>query len=328
VSSIDTIGPNQPVPATASTAPTNSVAVAAPAPVHLGTALPALFKTLRPHQWVKNLFVAAPLLFAQRLFHPASVVRAAAAVAAFCMLSGAVYVFNDVLDIDKDRAHPRKRFRPIPSGQLPIRFALGGAVVLMTAALAISLFLGPWVLLASAGYGGLNLIYSIRLKHTAFLDVLSISCGFLLRVLAGSFAILVEPSGWLLACTGLLACFLGFGKRAHELATAGEAATAQRRVLGQYRLSHLRAALYILAVATIVTYALYTMAARTAMLVAPHLAWTTPFCFLGIGRFLVLVGRSPKAESPTDAMLHDWPFLVNLGLWAVAVTAIIYAHLR
>jgi len=182
----------------------------------------ALLRTLRPHQWVKNVFVAAPLVFAQKLGQPAEVIRAGLAVLAFCALSGAVYAFNDVRDVEADRRHPTKRTRPIAAGELSERAALVCSAVLALGALAGCWLISGKLAAVAAVYLAQNVAYTLRLKQIAFVDVALIACGFLLRVLAGAFAIAVPASGWLLLCTALLALLLGFGKRAHELAWASE----------------------------------------------------------------------------------------------------------
>jgi decaprenyl-phosphate phosphoribosyltransferase len=296
----------------------------------MGT-LRALAKTLRPHQWVKNLFVAAPLVFAKKLTDVPVALTALAAVAAFCALSGAVYALNDVLDVDKDRAHPTKRKRPIASGRLSARLALGVGAVLAVGALAGATLLSPSFGIVAGGYLTLNLLYSLRIKDIVFLDVLAIAAGFLLRVLGGAFAIDVPASPWLLACTGLLAAFLGFGKRAHELrqATSGAADSPRlgetRKVLLSYRPDHLRLALYVLGAATTAAYAVYTRSAHTVSFFGTgNMIWTAPFCLAGILRFMRLVTRPGRTDSPTEEMLRDVPFMLNLGLWGAAVLAIIY----
>ncbi len=281
-----------------------------------------LFVTLRPHQWVKNLFVAAPLVFAKRLTDGEAVLRELAAVFVFCALAGAVYAYNDVLDAEADRAHPTKRHRPIASGALAPRLALIASGALgLGALLGASLLSGAFVSVA-VSYLILNLAYSVRLKEIAFVDVLSITTGFLLRVLGGALAIGVSPSPWLLVCTGLLASFLAFGKRAHELSQSS--GTATRRVLSQYDPKQLHAALYALAALTVLSYAAYTQATHTiAFFGTERMLWTTPFCLVGIGRFLVLTRRS-AGDGPTEQMLRDAPFMINLGLWGLAVLGIIY----
>jgi decaprenyl-phosphate phosphoribosyltransferase len=288
----------------------------------------AVIATMRPRQWVKNLFVAAPLVFSKNLTDPSMAGRALLALAAFCLLSGAVYAFNDVRDVEADRRHVRKRLRPVASGALGERTALVVAALLAAGALAACASLS-WALAAvAAGYLVNNLAYSLGLKHIAFVDVLLIAGGFLLRVWAGGLAIDVPVSPWLLACTGLLACLLGFGKRAHELMQA-EAAEVEahhtRASLAGYRVRHLRWAMTLLAIATSAAYGLYTQDGHTVAFFGTRaLVFTLPFCLLGIGRFTQLALWRGGDDSPTDAILRDPLFLLNLTAWAATVVAIIY----
>lgn len=285
----------------------------------------ALIRTLRPHQWVKNLFVAAPLVFSKNLFAASQLGRAALAVLCFCLLSGAVYILNDIVDVEKDRAHPRKCRRPIAAGQLAAGTARIAAVILAVIGLGGAAFLSLAFLATAAGYLSLNLLYSFWLKRIPFVDVVTIAVGFLLRVLAGTFAIHVSPSSWLLVCTALLACFLGFGKRSHELAGAGASAGRQRAVLAGYRLGHLNVALWVLALLTTVAYFLYARAPHTVdFFGSQRMIFTTPFIAIGIWRFMHLVRHRPQAESPTEEMLRDKVFLANILAWMVAVLAVIY----
>ncbi len=290
--------------------------------------LRAAVVTLRPHQWVKNLFVAAPLVFAKHLGDEGYLLRAALAVVAFCMLSGAVYAFNDVRDVEADRAHPRKRSRPIAAGALSERAGIGLAIGLAVAALALAAALSPATAAWAAGYLAINVAYSLALKHVAFVDVLIIAAGFIARVAAGGAAIAVTPSPWLLLCTGLLATFLGLGKRAHELTLAhrdGRDATATRAALAGYRLGVVRVAMVVLGLATGVAYLLYTVDHHTVgFFGTDQLPWSAPFCLLGLGRFAWLTLGRPGKDSPTDAMLRDPPFLLNLAAWAVTILVIVY----
>ncbi len=286
----------------------------------------ALVKSLRPHQWFKNLFVVAPLAFSKHLFEPEYVALSALAFGIFSLLSGSVYLVNDIFDIEKDRAHPVKRKRPIPSGALPLGAARTAAALLIVFALgaALASFGVPFFAVA-ASYLLLNLAYSMAFKHIPFLDVISIAGGFLLRVVAGALALSVPASPWLLICTFVLAAFLGFGKRTHELATAGEKAKKQRAVLSKYNLRHLKIILWVLALATTVAYLLYTISPQTVSFFGTNrLIYTTPFVLFGVIRFLRLISKSTTADSPTDEMLHDIPFMANLALCAGAVIAIIY----
>jgi decaprenyl-phosphate phosphoribosyltransferase len=290
--------------------------------------LGAAVKSLRPHQWVKNLcFVAAPLVFARRVGDLHAVLRTAAAVGIFCLLSSTVYLVNDLVDLDKDRAHPVKRRRPLASGALPPAVARGLAATLGVVALAGAAALGPgWPLLATAAaYLSLNLAYSLALKKLAFVDVACISTGFLLRVLGGAFAIPVPPSWWLLACTLLLSSLLGFGKRAHELRVFGETGRVQRDVLGRYDLDVLRRLMALLGVLTTATYLAYTRSTHARTLFhSVELGWTVPFVAFGVFRFIWIVSRKVDAESPTDSMLRDPLFVTNLFLYAASVLALLY----
>jgi len=286
----------------------------------------AILKSSRPHQWVKNLFVAAPLVFARRIDDIHAVLHAAIAVAGFCFISSAVYLINDVVDVEKDRAHPLKRLRPIASGALPVRTAKFAATLFtLVGLLAISLR-GPLPAAIAAAYLVQNLAYSFRLKHVPFIDVASIAAGFILRVLAGAAAIPVDPSFWLLTCTLLLASFLGFGKRAHELRTSANRGGDQRKVLARYNLKVLRFLIYLLAVLTILAYAGYTQSHHALTFFGTRrLILTVPFVVFGVFRFMWITQKKSDSESPTDSMLRDAPFMINLLGYATAIVAIIYA---
>jgi len=286
----------------------------------------SILKAVRPHQWVKNLFVAAPVVFAKKIGDPSSDLRAAAAFGAFCLLTSAVYLVNDLVDLEKDRAHPIKRNRPIASGKLKPEVARALAGLFALAALGSGLALGWPFALTAAGYLALNAAYSLRLKRIAFVDVACISVGFLLRVLAGAFAIGVPPSRWLLVCTLLLSALLGFGKRAHELRISGDSGHKQREVLGDYDPQVLRVLLIVLGVATAAAYTIYTRTQHTNELFGGgQLLYTVPFAVFGIYRFIRIVNRTDRAESPTDSMLRDPWFVVNLVLYAATVVAIVIA---
>ena len=291
----------------------------------------ALVRTLRPHQWVKNVFVAAPLVFSRHLGDTAYVIRAALAVAAFCLLSGAVYTYNDLRDVEADRAHPKKCTRPIASGALSERGALIWVAVLVVVALGGCLAI-RWELAAWAAlYFTLNIAYSIKLKHVAYIDVALLACFFLLRVLAGAAAIDVPASGWLLACTALLATFLGLGKRAHELvwaARAGKAATT-RAALAGYRLSVVRAVMFVLAAVTCGAYIAYTLDAHTVTSFGTdRLVFSAPFVAFGIIRFMYLALWSERDDSPTEAMFKDPLFLLDLVAATATVLYFIYRPAR
>jgi len=279
---------------------------------------------MRPRQWVKQLFVLAPLVFAKELFAIEPVARSVAGFFAFSLLASAVYVLNDLVDVEADRAHPIKRSRPIASGEVPEPAARRAFGVLVVLALSLGALLAWQFALAAAAYLVLNIAYSLRLKQIAYLDVLCIAAGFELRVVAGSYAAAVPPSIYLLVVTLLLALFLGFGKRMHELvAQGGEVKT--RSVLAHYSRRTLTALLYVTALATTATYAVYTLDPATrATFGTSYLVVTTAFTLFGVLRFLHLVRRDARSDSPTEEMLRDKPFLANLVLWVVAVVVVIY----
>ena len=299
--------------------------------------LRGLIKTIRPHQWVKNLFVLAPMFFHKDVFVTGTngvpalnlivTGRAFAATIVFCLLAGAVYTINDLADVEADRVHPVKRLRPIASGEVPMGIAKMMAAGLVVFSLGTAYLLN-WMFAAVAlAYFVENLAYTFKLKQVAFLDVALIAFGFVLRVVAGGIATNVHVSGYLLACTALLALFLGFGKRRHELAS--EHAGKQRLALRAYTPTSLNIALAVTGAATAVTYVSYTLDPTTREFFHSDYLWlTAPFTVFGIVRFLFLVsgraGRGLKAESPTQEMLSDVPFVLNLILWVIVVVAIVY----
>lgn len=287
--------------------------------------LGALVRSLRPPQWVKNLFVLAPLVFAHRLDDLPLLERASLAFAIFCAAASAVYLFNDILDRDADRRHPLKRLRPVASGELPLAAAGGAALTLGFGAMSSALLLGRPFALFVAFYMVLNLLYSTTLKHAVILDVMSIASGFVVRVLAGAAAIAVEVSSWLLLCGGFLALFLAFAKRRHELMLPPDDALGHRRVLEQYSTTFLDQMINVVTASTLVAYSLYAVSAETtARLGTPHLIWTIPMVLFGIFRFLYLLYQRPSERNPTEAILRDAPFLVNFALWGATVVGLIY----
>ncbi len=293
-------------------------------PSRIGLVLLVLEST-RPGQWVKNLFVLAPLVFAKYLDHPTDVARSLLAFVAFCAASGAVYLLNDIRDLEADRLHPDKKRRPLASGRLSVTAAGRAAAIVAALGLSFALALGRNVAATLVGYLILNLAYSLWLKKIPYLDAASIALGFLLRVLAGSAAVSVTPSSWLLACTALLAAYLALGKRAHELTTLGERAAEHRKVLARYRRSHVQTVMSVLGIATVVTYAIYTLSDRTRdFFGTDHLIYSSLFVAFGLFRFRALSLDDRRSVSPTEAMLRDWPFVFNILCWGASVVGIIY----
>jgi 4-hydroxybenzoate polyprenyltransferase len=286
--------------------------------------LTSIFVSLRPRQWVKNLFVFAGLVFAQKLFTP-SVWPALGAFAVFCALSGSVYLLNDAADREKDRLHPDKKWRPIASGRLPAGTAVMAAAVLVVAALAGSLALSRPLAVVALAYAVLLGAYSVWLKHVVIVDVIVVAIGFVLRAVAGAVAIDVGISGWLLICTVLMALFFALGKRRHEYLTLGEAAVRHRPILAEYSAGLLDQMIAVVTASTVTAYALYTMSPETVAKFETHLLPVTlPFVLYGIFRYLYLLYRRQLGGNPSELFLNDGPLLVNTLLWILAVALIIY----
>lgn len=288
----------------------------------------SLVAGMRPHQWVKNGFLFAPLIFAHKLNDPSLLLRSAAAFLLFSFTASAVYLGNDVLDVESDRRHPVKRLRPIASGKLPMGLASFAAAVLALASVGGALVLGIEVAFVLAFYLAMNVAYSWRLKKMAFVDVGVIATGFVLRVAAGAFAIGVAPSPWIFLCTFALALYLGFGKRKHEILAAqgaGHDGTAARKALGGYTLPRLDLALVLAGVMAMASYFLYTVAPGTTERFGWWLALTVPFPAFGIWRFHGLIVKATRASSPTEALITDPPFVINGAMGLAAVVAIVYA---
>lgn len=285
-----------------------------------------LLRAARPHQWVKNLFVLLPIVFAGSLLDLGALLRASLAFVAFCFAASAVYVQNDLRDVEADRLHPKKRNRPIASGLVSEAAATRFSYVLAVFGLGIATALAPTVGAVVAGYLVLNIAYTLHLKRVAYLDVLCIAAGFELRVLAGTFAVAAPPSTYLLVATFALASFLGFGKRLHELIEAEEEDLGrQREALLRYGKRWLTALLIVNGIVTFVVYVLYTLDTSTAeRFGTDRLVATSLFTGFGLVRFVRLVTHRPEAESPTEEMLRDRWFLVNLLAWAVCVVVVIY----
>jgi 4-hydroxybenzoate polyprenyltransferase len=284
----------------------------------------ALLASLRPRQWVKNLFVFAGVIFSQQLLTP-RVWPALAAFAIFCGLSGAIYLFNDVADVDKDRLHPSKRRRPVASGALPIGAAIASGVLLLAGCLAAAFRLSPAFGLVALFYGVLLTAYSLWLKHLVILDVLTVAAGFVLRAVAGAVAVDVEISGWLLICTILIALFLALGKRRHEYRSLTGDAAAHRPILAEYSEGFLDQMISVVTASTVTTYALYTMSPDTvAKFHTRLLPLTLPFVLYGIFRYLYLLYRRDLGGNPSDLLVTDRGLLLDALLWMLATLAIIY----
>ncbi len=287
----------------------------------------ALIHSLRPHQWTKNLFVFAGLIFGQRLLEPDAVLAATVAFATFCALSSAVYLINDVRDRDADRRHPVKSRRPIAAGHISVGLALTTAAVLSIAGLAVAFFALPQPFgYIAASYLVLLGFYSFSLKHVVILDVLTIAVGFVLRAWAGAAAVAVLFSHWLLMLMLLGALFLALSKRRAELVGLASGATTHRPSLADYSPHLLDQMIGIVASATMLGYAFYTIDDETvAKFGTDQLLWTMPFPLYGLFRYLYLVHQRAGGDNPSEILLTDWPIIACVVLWAMAVVLILYA---
>jgi 4-hydroxybenzoate polyprenyltransferase len=284
--------------------------------------LRALLKTMRPRQWTKNIFVFAALVFDGKLFHPTDFLRTLAGFGLFCLISSAVYIFNDILDVEADRQHPVKKNRPVASGRLTVRAAAGAGILLTLAALAGALFLTWQLALTLLVYFAMMLAYSKWLKHVPILDVLILAAGFVLRVHAGTVLITVQQfSPWLYVLMTLLALYLGFGKRRAELALLAGDASNHRPVLDGYTIPLLDQFITIVSGTTILAYSLYTFFRlpdnHTLML-------TIPFVVYAIFRYLYLVQVRNIGGEPEEILLTDRPFQISILLWGLAVLIVFY----
>jgi len=286
----------------------------------------ALIKTMRLRQWPKNGFVLAAVIFDRQvsLVNTTPLLRTLAGVLLFCLLSSAVYIVNDLMDIKADQAHPVKRNRPIAAGKLPIPVAIIAALVFLAITFTAGYLLSPSFLIIAILYFVINLAYSSWLKHIPLLDVLVLASGFVLRVGAGVTLIDVERfSPWLYVVTTLLALYIGFGKRRSELTLLQKGAQAHRRVLDGYNLPLLDQLITIVSSSTILTYSLYTFSAPN--MPANHtMMLTIPFVMYGVFRYLYLIQIKQEGGAPEELLLSDRPLQATVALYGVAIFLIIY----
>jgi 4-hydroxybenzoate polyprenyltransferase len=277
------------------------------------------------HQWVKNLFVLAPLLFGKKFGDPWAIGQALLASASFCLMSSSLYLVNDVIDAAADRTHPEKQHRPIASGALPARVALLGASALLFVSFWVAATLG-WQFLSLAGvYCGLTIGYCLAFKRVVVLDGMIIAAGFVLRVIGGAVAIGVMPTHWLIVCAFLLALYLAFDKRRQELLILSDIAMQHRQVLGQYTVGYLERVNNVLISATIVCYALYTVAPETvARFGTDRLIYGTVFVIYGLLRYMALVQNAAKRDNPSEWLYKDKSMLGAILGWTIYNALIIY----
>ncbi len=283
----------------------------------------ALLRGTRPRQWSKNAFVFAALVFAPKLNDLGAGLRTLACFLIFCLVSGAVYLINDIRDLERDRLHPTKKRRPIASGELSARVAGWSAATFIALGL-----LGSWALtsrftLIIAVYVALNLLYSFFLKHEVIIDLLLIAIGYLLRVEAGGVVIDVSISNYLWLCTILLALLLAIGKRRHELLMVEDAAN-HRAILKEYSPDLLDQMMGVTTASILVSYALYTQEAVGGK---KNLIWTVPFVIYGIFRYLYLIHKKEMGGDPAEILFSDWRMTLNILLWVVVSVVFIYLDL-
>lgn len=287
--------------------------------------LQLLITVMRPHQWVKNLFILAPLLFGKRLTDVSAVISASMAFMVFCLLASAVYIFNDIQDAKEDAAHPEKRDRPIASGDLPASLAMIWATVLVLVAGGLGSMLGWAFFSICVLYILLMIAYCLVLKKMIVLDAMTIATGFVIRVVAGAIAVNVATTHWLIACTFLLALFLAFTKRRQELLSLSEEAAGHRQVLGTYTVKYLEQVNIIIIGAAIVCYALYTVAPETIdKFGTDSLIYGTVFVMYGMLRYLALVSDPQKGGNPSKMLLGDFPLMLTIAGWAGYNALVLY----
>lgn len=290
----------------------------------IGSMLPALFKTMRPKQWAKNGFVFAAVIFDQQFFHAQAFLRTLTGFLLFCLLSSTVYIINDLADVEADRIHPKKRFRPIAAGILPVTVARRAIALFLVIAFPLAYLLSPWFALIAFIYLAINVIYSTRLKHVPILDVMVLASLYVLRVGAGVELIKVARfSPWLYVFTTFLALYLGVGKRRSEMNLLADNANAHRPVFEEYTMQLLDQMITIVSCLTIVTYSLYTFSAEN--LPPNHsMMLTIPFVIYGIFRYLYLLEVEHYGGEPEEVLLTDRPLQVTIALFGLAIFIIFY----
>lgn len=283
-----------------------------------------IFKSLRPQQWIKNLFIFAPIVFSRHFLERPLVLKTAAAFAAFCLVSSAHYIFNDLRDLEEDRRHPIKSKRPLAAGRLKKGPAVAAMLLLAVAGLGGAAALSMPFFYISLGYLVLQVLYSVKLKHVVILDIFVVAAGFVIRVVAGGLVIGVTISSWLLICTMLLALFLAMSKRRHELVLLEGEAENHRPILKEYTTYLLDQMISVVTASTLVAYCLYTISEETvARFGTKNLILTVPFVLYGIFRYLYLIHQKDEGGSPEHLILKDKPLLIDIFLWVAAALLIL-----
>lgn len=284
-----------------------------------------ILKSTRPHQWLKNLFIFAPIIFSQNIFYLPFILKTGIAFITFCLLSGSLYILNDLNDKEEDKLHPIKSKRPIASGRLKKSSAILSFITLGALAFVLAITLNKYFFIIALAYFSLQVAYSFWLKHVVILDVFVVAAGFLIRVVAGGLAIDVSLSSWLLICTILLALFLAMSKRRHELILLEENAHNHRPILKEYNPYLLDQMIAVVTASTLITYCLYTISEETVTKFGTtKLIYTVPFVLYGIFRYLYLVHQKSEGGSPDVLIIKDKPLLADIFLWIVSAILILY----
>lgn len=279
---------------------------------------------MRPHQWVKNVFVFTGLLFGHAWHDPRLVMQVVIAFVAFCLVSSAIYTFNDIVDREQDKHHPKKRLRPVASGEVSILAAVMLAVLGAVLGAVLAYSASPKVLLILAAYGLMNIAYSLRLKHVVILDIFIIATGFMLRILAGTLGVGIPPSQWLLLCGLMVTLFLGFTKRRAEIIALTDDKTAHRRVLEHYSPVLLDKMIGVTASGLIMSYSLYTMNADTIRIHhTADLIYTLPFVMYGVFRYIYLLHHQSRGGDPSHDLVRDPHLVVVVSAWLIATVMLI-----
>lgn len=285
----------------------------------------AILRLLRVKDWIKNFFIFIPLIFSKNLFVIKPSFKATLGFLFFSLVSSIVYIFNDIKDIEVDRKHPKKKNRPIASGAISIRQAQFIVGILILMLILLSYFLNFDSLIVAIGYVILNIFYSLYLKHIVIVDVFCIAAGFVLRVIYGAVVINVPTSSWLMLTTMFLSLFLALSKRYSEMVNLGDNTTYTRKVLNDYSISYLIQMITIVATATILCYALYTVSEKTVQTFhTDNMIFTTPFVVFGLFRYLYLINKKKAGESPSDAIYKDFTMFMNIILYLLVSIFLIY----
>jgi len=290
------------------------------------SAFRGLIRAMRPKQWTKNVLIYAGLVFDGQLFVPNALLQVTVSFLLLSFVASSIYLINDIIDIDRDRKHPVKRHRPLPSGQLRVSTALTAAITLPFFAMLAALTYSPQFTVVLLVYFVLHVLYSFWLKHIVIIDIMTITAGFVLRVAAGVVVVQVQNfSPWLYACTALLALFLAIGKRRQEMVLLEQRAQSVRSTYRAYSLPLLDDMLRMVTTSTFLAYLLYTIEAPTIKVADTNLALiTVPFVLYALFRYLYLIHVRGEGGAPDEVLLRDYPLLASIVLWGLTFVAILY----